>query len=180
MTKLSVKVAFCGMMAALTTVLMVLTGFAAVATIAAPAIAGCLLIPVVIEAGLPWAFATYGVCSGLSLLLVPDRQAALIYILFFGYYPVLYALLGKISKKPLRYAAKLAVFNIAVAAEVLLSVYVLSIPVESFFIFGKYTPAILLVLANIVFLVYDFALDGLILTYMNRLHPSVERMFRQK
>ena len=168
------------MIAALSVTLMFLAGLVSVATIAIPAIAGCLLIPVVSETGLPWAFSTYGACAVLSLLLVPDKQTALIYALFFGYYPALYALLGRISKKPLRYAAKLAVFNLAAAAEVLLSVYVLALPIESFFVFGRYTPVLLLVLANIVFLVYDFALDGLIITYMRRLHPSVERIFKQR
>ena len=63
------KLAFCGVMAALSTVLLFLTGVAPVATLALPAIAGCLLIPVVVEAGLPWAFGVYGVCSVLSFLL---------------------------------------------------------------------------------------------------------------
>ena len=69
------KLAFCGVMAALSTVLLFLTGVAPVATLALPAIAGCLLIPVVVEAGLPWAFGVYGVCSVLSFLLAPDREA---------------------------------------------------------------------------------------------------------
>ena len=78
------KLAFCGVMAALSTVLLFLTGVAPVATLALPAIAGCLLIPVVVEAGLPWAFGVYGVCSVLSFLLAPDREAFLFYLLFFG------------------------------------------------------------------------------------------------
>ena len=56
------RVAFCGVIAALSTVLFLLTGVVPVATIALPAIAGCLLIPVVVEVGLPWAFGVYGVC----------------------------------------------------------------------------------------------------------------------
>ena len=42
------KVAFCGIVAALSAVLMFLTGLVPVATLAIPAIAGCLLIPVVV------------------------------------------------------------------------------------------------------------------------------------
>ena len=71
--KNSMKVALCGVMAALSTVLLFLTGAAPVATLALPAIAGCLLIPVVVEVGLSWSFGVYGVCGVLSLLLVPDR-----------------------------------------------------------------------------------------------------------
>ena len=50
--KNSMRVAFCGVIAALSTVLFLLTGVVPVATIALPAIAGCLLIPVVVEVGL--------------------------------------------------------------------------------------------------------------------------------
>ena len=46
--KNSMKLALCGVMAALSTVLLFLTGAAPVATLALPAIAGCLLIPVVL------------------------------------------------------------------------------------------------------------------------------------
>ena len=89
--KNSMKVAFCGVMAALSLVVMLLAGVVPVATVALPAVAGCLLIPVVVEAGLAWGFGVYGVCSVLAFLLVPDREAFLFYALFFGYYPVLYA-----------------------------------------------------------------------------------------
>ena len=95
--KNSMKLALCGVMAALSTVLLFLTGAAPVATLALPAIAGCLLIPVVVEAGLPWAFGVYGVCSVLGVFLAPDRQALLFYVLFFGHYPALFAVLGRIA-----------------------------------------------------------------------------------
>ena len=174
------KLAFCGVMAALSTVLLFLTGVAPVATLALPAIAGCLLIPVVVEAGLPWAFGVYGVCSVLSFLLAPDREAFLFYLLFFGYYPALFAVLGRLKNKVLRYAAKLLVFNAAMAGEVLLSVYALGIPFESFGILGPVGPILLLVLANAVFVVYDLALEGLIVQYLNRLHPRLGKILDGK
>ena len=99
--KNSMKLALCGVMAALSTVLLFLTGAAPVATLALPAIAGCLLIPVVVEVGLPWAFGVYGVCSVLGVFLAPDRQALLFYVLFFGHYPALFAVLGRIAGHPL-------------------------------------------------------------------------------
>ena len=176
--KLSTKVAFSGVMAALSMVLLFLGGVVPVATIALPATAGCLLIPVVVEVGLSWSFGVYGVCGVLSLLLVPDREAALIYLLFFGYYPALYAVLGRVKNKALRYLAKLAIFNAAVMLEVLLSVYVLGVPQESFFTFGPITPVVLLVLANVVFLLYDFALDGLIVQYLRRFHDKLRKVLK--
>lgn len=178
--KNSMKVAFCGVMAALSLVVMLLAGVVPVATIALPAVAGCLLIPVVVEAGLARGFGVYGVCSVLAFLLVPDREAFLFYALFFGYYPVLYAPLGRIQSRVLRYGAKLLVFNAAVVLEVLLSVYVLGIPFESLSILGPWGPAVLLVLANLVFLLYDFAMDGLIVQYLRRFHDRLGRLLRGK
>lgn len=178
--KQSMKLAFCGVIAALSTVLMFLTGLAPTATLALPAIAGCLLIPVVVEAGLAWGAGVYGVCSVLSFLLAPDREAFLFYLLFFGYYPVLFAVLGRIRGRVLRYAAKLLVFNAAVALEVLLSVYVLGVPVESFFILGWIGPVVMWLLANAVFILYDLALDGLILQYYRRLHPRLGKLLKGK
>ena len=178
--KNSMKLALCGVMAALSTVLLFLTGAAPVATLALPAIAGCLLIPVVVEVGLPWAFGVYGVCSVLGVFLAPDRQALLFYVLFFGHYPALFAVLGRIRAKALRYVAKLLVFNAAMALEVLLSVYLLGIPFESFAILGPLGPVLLAVLANVVFILYDFAMDGLIVQYLRRFHDRLGRLLRGK
>ena len=178
--KQSIKIAFCGVVSALGVVLMLFQGIEPIASIAVPALVGCLLIPVVAEAGLAWAFGTYGATAALTLLLAPDREAALIYLLFFGYYPALYAVLGRIPQKPLRYGAKLLVFNLAAVAEALLALFLLGIPIESLSFFGDFTPVVLLLLANAVFLIYDFALEGLIAMYFQRLHRRVSRILKGK
>ena len=101
-------------------------------------------------------------------------------MLFFGHYPALFAVLGRIRSKALRYAAKLLVFNAAMALEVLLSVYLLGIPFESFAILGPLGPVLLAVLANVVFIVFDRALEGLIVQYLHRLHPRMAKILRGK
>lgn len=172
------KLAFSGVIAALCTVLLFLSGVIPVATIALPALAGCLLIAVVVEAGTRWAFGVYATCSVLSLLLVADKEAALFYILFFGYYPVLYAFLGRIRNKAAKMAAKLVIFNAAMLLETFLSIRVLGIPWENVPFLGPYTAVVLLVLFNLVFLLYDWAMDDLILRYVRAVHPRVRKMFR--
>ena len=67
------KVALCGVVAALTVVLMLFEGLVSVASVAIPAVAGCLLIPIVAEAGLGHAFGAYGAAAVLVLLLAPDQ-----------------------------------------------------------------------------------------------------------
>ncbi len=178
--KNTMKIALCGMLAALSAVVMFFTGIVPVATLALPAIAGCLLIPVVAELNTAWGFGVYGVCAALSFLLAPDREAALCYILFFGYYPVLFGVLGRIRNKIARYAVKLLTFNAAVILETALSVFVLGIPWENIGFLGKATPLVLLVLANIVFVLYDKALAGLIALYFVKFHDKVRKWLRSK
>ena len=178
--KNSIKIAFCGVLAAVNVVILFLTGVVPVATIAMPALAGCFLIPAVAECGVKWGFGVYAAAGVLGLLLSADREAALIYLLFFGYYPALYALLDRIQNKAARYLVKLVIFNGAAVAEALISLYVLGIPFETVSFLGPWTPVVLLVLANVVFLIYDFALRGLIVTYFARLHASVSRVLRSR
>ncbi|WP_322176141.1 hypothetical protein [Acutalibacter caecimuris] len=175
------KLALCGVVAALSVVLMLFEGLFSLASVAIPAVAGCLLIPLVAEAGAGYALGAYGATSLLCLLLAPDREAALIYLLFFGYYPVLFAVLSKIRPKALRWAAKLAVFNAAAIADALLAVFILGVPVEEFTglpLVGRWGPVVLLALANVVFVLYDYTLAGLITQYFRRLHGRLARYFR--
>lgn len=178
--KNSMKVALCGVLAALSTVVMFFTGIIPIATLALPAIAGCLLIPVVAEIGVAWGFGVYAVCGVLAFLLAPDREAALFYLLFFGYYPVLIGVLGRIKNKALQMAVKLLVFNAAVVLETVLSIYVLGIPWENIGFLGKATPIVLLLLANLVFILYDRALGGLIALYFAKFHGRVRRLLKLK
>ena len=59
------KIAVCGVVSALSVVLMMFEGLVQVASIAIPAIAGCLLIPIVAEAGAGWALGSYGATATL-------------------------------------------------------------------------------------------------------------------
>ena len=177
--KNSMKVALCGVVAALTVVLMLFEGLVSVASVAIPAVAGCLLIPIVAEAGLGHACGAYGAAAVLVLLLAPDREAALIYVLFFGYYPALFAVVSKIKSRILLWGAKLMIFNAAAIAEGLLAIYVLGIPFEDFPLLGGWGPVVLLALANLVFVLYDYVLAGLIGQYYRRFYGKLGRMFHR-
>lgn len=174
------KIALCGVLAALSAVIMFLTGLIPIATIALPAVAGCVLIPIVAELGVKWGFAEYAVCSLVALLLTPDREAALFYIFFFGYYPVLVGVLGNIKNNTLQTAAKYAIFNAAVIIETLMSIYVLGIPWENIGFLGRLTPVVLLVCANVMFYLYDRALRGLIAVYFVKFHDKLRRLLKAK
>lgn len=172
------KIALVGLLTALGVVLMFLTGLIPIGTYALPAIAGVLLIVAVIEIGAKWAWMIYAAVAVLSLLFAADKEAALLFVLFFGYYPVLKSFLERISNKVLSWISKFAVFNVAVVACFFLAVNFLQLPEDSFTVFGIYLPWVFLILGNAVFLIYDIALSGLVATYVEKLHHRVTKTLK--
>ena len=172
------KIALGGLLTALGVVLMFLTGLIPIGTYALPAIAGVLLIVAVIEIGAKWAWMIYAAVAVLSLLFAADKEAALVFVLFFGYYPVLKSFLERISNKVLSWISKFAVFNVAVVACFFLAVNFLQLPEDSFTVFGIYLPWVFLILGNAVFLIYDIALSGLVATYVEKLHHRVTKTLK--
>ena len=172
------KIALGGLLTALGVVLMFLTGLIPIGTYALPAIAGVLLIVAVIEIGAKWAWMIYAAVAVLSLLFAADKEAALLFVLFFGYYPFLKSFLERISNKVLSWISKFAVFNVAVVACFFLAVNFLQLPEDSFTVFGIYLPWVFLILGNAVFLIYDIALSGLVATYVEKLHHRVTKTLK--
>lgn len=161
------KVAFGGIIAALSLVLMLLTGVLPVGTYALPAVAGILLTAVVIEFGFPWAVGVYAGVSVLSFLLVSDKEAALYYALLLGIYPILKSLFERIKIKWLSFIVKLIYFNAVAVAAFYISIYLLSVPIESFSLFGVNMPVLFLALGNAVFAVYDICVTRLVSAYLH-------------
>ncbi|MCY1714212.1 hypothetical protein [Caproiciproducens galactitolivorans] len=169
--KKSFRLAFCGIITALCTVLMFLTGLISIGTYALPALSGVLLIAVVIEFGKSWAWPVYIAVSVLSLLLAGDKEAAMLFILFFGYYPILKSQIEKIHNRATVYLLKFAVFNVSMILGFFIGIQLLSVPKDSFTVRGIYLPWAFLLLGNFVFAVYDYALSLLVVSYFQRFHP---------
>lgn len=176
----SIRVAFCSIITAFCTMLMFLTGLIPVATYALPALSGVLLIVVVIELGASWAWPVYFATSALSLLLAGDKEAAMLFILFFGYYPILKSAFEKMKNRYLSYLLKFLVFNSTMIAAFFLSIKVLGVPADIFTVFGVYLPWAILIFGNFVFLIYDYAISNLVATYYSRFHKLVSKWLKVK
>ena len=99
------------------------------------------------------------------------------YLLFFGYYPTLKASIEKkVRSKPVSWLIKVLVFNLAAVLDALAVVFILQVPTE----IGLLIPALLLLVANVVFVVYDSALSGLVWVYWKRLHPYLAKTFQSR
>ena len=113
-------VALGGVVAALSVALMLLTFFPA-SSILLPAAAGLLLIAVLYEAGGGLAATIYVAVSLLSLIVAPEKDAALFYIVYFGYYPLIRHYFDRLRSKGLRLFLKLGLYNVSMAAILALS-----------------------------------------------------------
>ncbi len=167
MVRKSSQVAMGGLAAALCLLLMFMTGMIPFATYALPALSGVVLIAVVAENGYKTALVVYAAVAMLSLAVVPDREAALMFIFFFGYYPAVKGLIEKLRFAPLRLLVKYLLFNLSMVTAYWIIINLLGIAeiLESFGEFGKYSPYIILALGNVVFAVYDYALTNIIYVY---------------
>lgn len=167
------RVAFCGIIAALGLVLMLLTSLVPVGTYAFPCFAGIFIGAVVIEYGWKWGLGVYAVVAVLSLFLAGDKEAVLYFIALFGYYPILKAVFEKhIKNKIILYILKFAVFNTAAIASFFPAAFLLSISPEEYTLFGVYMPLAFLAFGNVFFLVYDFAVTVFVGQYVVRLRSK--------
>lgn len=107
----SQKIALCGVLGALSVVLLLVGAALQVGTYAAPMVAAFLLIPVLDEYGPKYALLLYATVSILSILLVPELELSFFYVFVIGYYPVLRVGLMQIKNTLLRWFIKFAVFN---------------------------------------------------------------------
>lgn len=171
--KRTYAVALGGIIAALSTLIMLFAAIFPIAELALPALAGVLLIAAVFEIGEGWAFLIFAAVSILSLIMPSNKDAAIYYIFFLGHYPVLKSYLERINNKYLKWAAKLAIFNICSVAAVFVIIKISGMPDD----FAKHgfalVTTVLAVALNVTFVVYDVAVSRLTVLYNRRLRRII-------
>ena len=112
--------------------------------------------------------------------MTPDREAAIMFIAFFGYYPILKSVFEKLSSRILEWILKFSVFNVAVVGAYYVIINFLGMPdiMGEINELGKYGLWIFLGLANVTFLVYDIAITKLITLYLKWFRPKFLRKFK--
>lgn len=169
--------AYCGMAAALCVALMLLGAVVPVLMFIAPAVASLLIATVCMECGMKMALTAYGAVSLLSLLFVPDKEVALVFVFLLGYYPLVKPKLERIRPKLLRGACKLLLCNGAVLAMYGL---VLLVPAGSISQELRTTALAVslatLAMGNVAFLLYDRAIHNLLQLYRLVWQPKLHKM----
>ena len=178
MRDISYRVALGGIVSALCLVTMFLAGVLPALYLLLPGIAVILLMIIAVEVNTAWAFLTYIAVSLLSLFITFDKEAALIFIMLFGNYPILRFYIQKIPLRLIRLVIKLFIYNVCIIGYFYVTVYILGLDdlLEEFDDFGKYGAYILLGITNLIFLVYDIDLDFMHNLYKKRIMPK----FRKK
>ncbi len=149
--------AVCGLMTALSVVLMMLTTLIPVFMYVLPIVTGLLVLFIADVSNKKWALGVYFSTSFLSLLLLTDKEAALTYVLFFGYYPLIKDVIEKLPKW-VAWILKFILFNSAAVGIGAISFFLFGVSGDEYNEFGEYTIPILLVMANVVFILYDICL----------------------
>ncbi|MBQ7861121.1 MAG: hypothetical protein IJ349_02835 [Clostridia bacterium] len=150
-----------------------------------PAMAGMLTMLAVVEIDKKWAIGSYVATSLIGLLFVANKEAVVYYVAFFGYYPVVKALLESKMPRVAEYILKFLVFNVSIilSGVVLVKVFgmpyndLLGIDGESAF-FTKYALPIMLGMGNVVFILYDVALTRLLTAYVLVWQKRFRKLFK--
>ena len=121
----------------------------------------------VIEYGCAYPWLIYAVTGTISAVILPKKEAAMMYILFFGFYPIIKAK-AENKGRLVRWIIKEGTFNLALALMLLLYKFVFTPDVSE--------PPLMyiatVVLAEIAFLLYDKALEKMALLYVRKIKPK--------
>lgn len=163
-------------MAALGTAFMLLSYFPYF-TYAVPAISGVLTLVVLIEIKGKWPLFTY-VVTAVLVFLFAEPEAKFMYILFFGYYPLLKAVIERIRSRVVQYLLKFAVFNSAIFIIYGILSSIIGVDISEFGQYGIIGIACMLLLANVTFYLYDVVLVRVANIYMQMVHPKLKKVLK--
>ncbi len=171
------KITLCAVMASLATVIMLVSYFPYL-TYAVPAVAGLFVMVVVIEIDCKWAFLSY-LSSAFLTFLFAEPESKLMFIGFFGFYPIIKCLIEKLNRPVFEWILKFLVFNVCVITVYKLIARLLGVSFDDMNHIIKYGELILLGMGNFVFVFYDIAVSRLAGLYSEKLHFRISRMLKR-
>lgn len=173
------RLAIGGLTTALVCMVMLLANFIPIGQYAIPATAGLIIYMMTFVSGRRWGIYSYVASAIISFIICTDKETAMCFALFFGYYPLLKSLFEKINVKVVGFILKLVVFNSAAFAVYYICLYVFGIT-QNFNIFGLNLPLVMLLMFNLVFIAYDRMLTVYEKNYAKRITRFTERLFGKK
>lgn len=169
------KITLCGVFGGLALAVLLGGDLIPLAVYVCPALAGMLILPVVCETDRKTGLLFYAGISLLGLLILPDREPAVLFIAFLGYYPLLKLSLDRIRPKALGLFCKLLLFNVTISGAYWLMLHLFGFDAlaDDFAGATKAFELALLAAGNVTFLIYDLAAARLYALYCNVLRPRI-------
>ncbi len=164
------KISFAAIVAALAVIILYIAAFVPSGKLALSAVAGIFIAAVLIECGWVSALCCFAAVSAISLLLLPQRFPGLMFLVFFGYYPLIKSFAERRKNRVFEWVIKLAVFNIAAL--------LLELGLISGFLAGVELPGVpvyvIWLVSNAVFVIFDFGFSALISYYLRAIHSKIK------
>ncbi len=174
----SSKAALCGIISSLEIVIMLSTYLSPFLVYTAPAFSGLLLLLILNELGCKWAAGTYLTVSLISAFIIADKEAAVFYTMFFGFYPILcFVLNKKVLNKVIRTIIKFCSFNVSCLISFAICMFVLALDMSDIVGDGLFFTAVFAILMNILFFVYDMLITRLQQLYVKKLQKKFRKLF---
>lgn len=174
--KNSKVIAYSGVATALSVVMLFLGSIFWVLGYTMPLVASLVMIILLDSISQKSALLTFVSTSIISFILLNDKECVLLYILFFGYYPLIRDKINDIKPKFLSYLLKFITFNAAMVLTQVLCVYVFGIPFDD--MLGKWGIVLFVLCLNLVFAVFDKLYTLLLKLYRIKLKKKVEKYIK--
>lgn len=162
------KITLSAILAAVAFIILLLGSFIEVLDLSCAAVAGFVVVIAVIEIGGYFPMLVYAVASVSSLLLLPNKLPAFIFLSFSGFYPMLKAVFER-RHPAIAWVLKFSVFNLCLFISLLFLKIFISEEISffnvKFFVF---------LVANIVFLLYDICMSKIILLYLVKIRSVLK------
>lgn len=165
------RTALTAVLAAFSLILLYVSCLAPTGRMGVVALAGLLPAAAVVSFGPGAGMLCYAGTGILAFFLIPDKGNALLYLLFFGVYPIVKYAVERLKKLPLELLLKLAFFNIVLSIFWFgfKHVFLAAMPV------GELATWLVYLAGNLVFLVYDFGFSKLIAFYIARIDKALRK-----
>ena len=180
------KLTIGALLSAMGVALLSIGGIIQTVDLSAAAVVSFICIFAVIEMGSSYAWMIYAVTGVLSAIIMPHNMGAWFFLLFFGYYPILKEKMEKL-KKPLSWALKMLLLNVALVIGLILASLFVYGGQKNFFElvnsimetdFGIAATVGIILLVEVTFVIYDIALTRLISYYIFKLRHRFSRYFK--
>lgn len=175
-------IALGGILVALTTMVLYSTSILPISTLVILTIASSLVPVCIIRSNIKTSIFVY-ISSSLIAFFLVKINIAFLYFIFFGVYGIIKYFIERIRKEKIEIVLKLIVFNTAfiigfIIMQNILGINLISgleVLISRFFDISSKTIAsiILWIVAQPIFLIYDYAMTMIITFYMERIHKNI-------